>query len=112
MRRILVVFLILLFPLNLLALSCSVASLDAAWTQGAPGDEAGPSAAHAASDPADSSDGDLDPDEPPPGADPHDQLKQGAGLNASCAPDRRAFPPISTRHGRGPLPPIKPPPLG
>lgn len=90
MRRILVIFLILLFPLNALALSMSVST---AQPDGA--------CAHACAAGADAFKGnaapDIDPDEPPSVADLHDLVHQDGHLNlaglGAAAPPAHAAPP-------------------
>jgi hypothetical protein len=103
MRRALVIFLILLFPLNVFALSMSVASMQ----------QAGPSV-HAAVVP-DALDmpaiGDIDADEPPAGHDFHDSVTEAGRLQPAVLPDRLPPPHPSLRQGRAPVPPIKPPPI-
>ena len=90
MRRLLVIFLILLFPLNVLALSMSVsmAQPDGANTH------AGATSIGAFQGDANP---DIDPDEPPSVADLHDLVHQDgrlhlAGLRAAAVP-RHAAPP-------------------
>lgn len=90
MRRLLVIFLILLFPLNVLALSISVSTAqpDGAHT-------------HASMTSSDAFQGnanaDIDPDEPPSVADLHDLVHQDtrlnlAGLRAAAVPQHAAPP--------------------
>ncbi|WP_323144968.1 hypothetical protein [Massilia phyllosphaerae] len=81
MRRVLVIFLVLLFPLNVLALSLSVATMHVATmpaavlAQAADANDRVHVPAALAGDVADDDDdagpGDIDPDEPPAGADIH-----------------------------------------
>lgn len=112
MRRVLVIFLILLFPLNVFALSMSVASL--------PHDHVAALAGSVDADAADSSAGasaatdcetscDIDPDEPPSGAELHYII--GHALAPPFAgPSAAAFPPHDAdRHHHFIAPPIKPP---
>lgn len=108
MRRLLVIFLILLFPLNVLALSMSVAlpqsqpdSAAAQVTVAAPAGDAF----------AGDTKSDIDPDEPPSVAELHDLVNQErclhlAGLHAGAVPPHDAAP---TCHSFPP--PIKPPRL-
>lgn len=104
MRRILVIFLILLFPLNVMALSMSVSM---AQQDGA--------SAHAGVAPADAFQGDthpdIDPDEPPAAAELHDLMNQDGCLQLA-APGAAAVAP----HAAAPYcfslpPPDKPPRL-
>ncbi|WP_141830678.1 hypothetical protein [Herbaspirillum sp. SJZ107] len=79
MRRVLVIFLVLLFPLNVFALSLSVATMPAAALAQAAGAKDRVHVAAALADAGDVADddagsgdpGDIDPDEPPAGADIH-----------------------------------------
>ena len=120
MRRVLVIFLVLLFPLNVFALSLSVATLPAAAVALAADAQErvhAPGAAQPDSDAGNafgcdggcSDPGDIDPDEPPAGADIHYIVDlagglQFAGLSGTspalhdAAPRCRAVPP-----------PVKPP---
>jgi hypothetical protein len=103
MRRVFVLFLILLFPLNVLALSTSVASL-----QHTP-------VTHEASAFTNTVDlqtlGDPDSDEPPAGYDFHDSMNEEGRLQAAVLPGRLVIPPSPARRGLAPFPPIKPPPV-
>jgi len=103
MRRAFVIFLILLFPLNVFALSMSVASMQ----------QAGASA-HAAVTP-DAVDmtaiGDIDADEPPAGHDFHDSVNEAGRPQPAVLPDRLPPPHPPLRQGLAPVPPIKPPPM-
>lgn len=91
MRRILVIFLILLFPLNVLALSISVSTAQPDVAH-----------AHAGATSMDAFQGgsanpDIDPDEPPSVADLHDLVHQDArlnlaGLRAAAVPQHAASP--------------------
>lgn len=117
MRRCFVIFLILLFPLNAFALSMSVAQLhqpDAA--------AAGTFAAHAdgvafaiASDDAQDggigsgTDCDIDPDEPPSGADVHYIVGQATCLRCARPPVARTAPHDAAPRCHSPQPPVKPP---
>jgi hypothetical protein len=89
MRRVLVIFLILLYPLNVFALSMSAASLaqpaDAAERVHAPADAGLGDASGGATD-CDGGcdiDFDIDPDEPHSGADLHYIVGQGGCLQAA-----------------------------
>ncbi|MBD8530383.1 MULTISPECIES: hypothetical protein [unclassified Massilia] len=103
MRRVFVIFLILLFPLNVLALSTSVASLQHT------------AVTHEASAFTNSVDlqtlGDPDADEPPAGYDFHDSMNEEGRLQAAVLPGRLVSPPSPARRGLAPFPPIKPPPV-
>lgn len=112
MRRVFLIFLILLFPLNVFALSMSAASMQQAgagasaatvWT-----DEA---AAIDAPAPAPASIGDIDADEPPAGHDFHDSVNDVGRPLPAVLPDRSPAPHPPLRQGRAPVPPIKPPPM-
>jgi len=103
MRRALVIFLILLFPLNVLALSMSVASMQQAG--------ASTHAVVAADAPDMPAIGDIDADEPPAGHDFHDSVNQAGRLRPAVAADRLPPPHPPLRQGRAPVPPIKPPPI-
>lgn len=92
MRRLFVIFLILLFPLNVLALSMSVSTAqpDGAHTHASmTGSDAFQANANANAD--------IDPDEPPSVADLHDLVHQDtrlnlAGLRAAAVPQHAAPP--------------------
>ena len=108
MRRVLVIFLTLLFPLNVLALSLSVstAGTSAATLQAAPSAQA-EAAFGAASEIQGNAD--IDPDEPPAGMDLHDIVNIEAGLRMAALQDAAAAP-----HEAGPprhaiRPPLRPP---
>lgn len=111
MRRVFVIFLILLFPLNVLALSMSAASMQqagagarvaAVWAD----DGAAPIDA-----PLAASIGDIDADEPPAGHDFHDSVNDAGRPLPAVLPDRSPVPHPPLRQGRAPVPPIKPPPM-
>ena len=111
MRRVFLIFLILLFPLNVLALSTSVASMQqagaaapavAVWMDGAVVDADTPELA---------SIGDIDADEPPAGHDFHDSVNDAGRPLPAVLPDRSPVPHPPLRQGRAPIPPIKPPPM-
>lgn len=116
MRRFFVIFLILLFPLNVLALSLSVATAGTgtAIAQAEPGASASVDAAclDAASpdtglDIATTSD--LDPDEPPAGMDLHDIVDLRPGLPLASLRDAGASPQEARRPWHAPTPPLRPP---
>jgi hypothetical protein len=113
MRRAFVIFLILLFPLNVFALSMSVSSIQQANA-----------IEHVMTSPADSGSesgsewgtgqpplGDLDPDEPPSGMDFHDSVYGEGELPPALPPDGSISSHVPLRHGLAPFPPIKPPPV-
>lgn len=119
MRRVFVIFLILLFPLNVLALSMSVASMQpvasmqavlaSAHADADAGVDA--DAGHAAG-PADGQPAcDVDPDEPPAGTDAHDWVSREARLRPVVLPDEPVSSLVPPRRGLSPFPPLKPPPL-
>ena len=127
MRRVFVICLILLFPLNVLALSLSAATLQ--WA-GAPAhaDTASAAPATAFATPvvsavvvdsaADHGAGfdcralcDLDPDEPPSGADFHDSVNKDSRAQFLHPPGWAAAPTAPAHHGRSCAPPTKPPPI-
>jgi hypothetical protein len=115
MRRAFVIFLILLFPLNVFALSMSVSSIqqanaiehvmaspadgDSEWSNGG-GNGAGQPTP-----------GDLDPDEPPSGMDFHDSVYREGQLPPALPTDGSVSSHVPLRHGLAPFPPIKPPPV-
>lgn len=109
MRRFLVLFLILLFPLNVLALSLSVATAG----EDAPTPQATSSAAHA--DPAFSpaldidTTSDLDPDEPPPGIDLHDIVNIDPGRGLAALRGTATAPHDARRPCHAIAPPLRPP---
>jgi hypothetical protein len=111
MRRVFVIFLALLFPLNVFALSMSVASME---TAGAARHAASPVSVDAVVHFADMVDGDtacdIDPDEPPAGMDFHDSVHAAVPVALVVPPDGSIPSPVPPRRGRDPLPPIKPPP--
>jgi hypothetical protein len=104
MRRVLVIFLILLFPLNVFALSMSAAS---PWPQ----EEAKVQVAFADSNQVDGADVDLDidPDEPPSAGDFHYIVGHGAALQFTCLPSRAAPLHDAPPYCHAIPPPIKPP---
>lgn len=103
MRRAIVVFLILLFPLHLAALCLSVATLHA--------DGLDPVVASVDADGGHAADDDIDPDEPPSSAEHHDAVKDGVRPAPAAASGAAAFAHLLAPPGLGPLPPIKPPPV-
>jgi hypothetical protein len=105
MRRAFVIFLILLFPLNVFALSMSVASdrQAAAVEQVMPVD--------AGMEMDEPSLGELDPDEPPSGMDHHDSVSGEGQPAPPLPPGGSVSPHVPFRHGLAPFPPIKPPPV-
>lgn len=113
MRRTFVIFLILLFPLNVLALSLSVAATQAgavAVQIDAPSSassSAGGDSLFAKVFDIDTS-ADLDPDEPP-AMDLHDIVNHEAGLRLSLLPARAALCHDARRHCHSLPPPVKPP---
>ncbi len=108
MRRAFVIFLILLFPLNVLALSMSVSS----DRQAAAVERLVPAAlTDAGMDMDQPSLGELDPDEPPSGMDYHDSVSGEGQPAPPLPPGGSASPHVPLRHGLAPFPPIKPPPV-
>ena len=107
MRRAFVIFLILLFPLNVFALSMSVSSMQAGAVQhvtlAADGDATGAPAIQAMGDP--------DSDEPPAGYDFHDSVNEEGRLQPAALPGRSRPALLPPRRGLAPFPPIKPPPV-
>lgn len=109
MRRAFVIFLILLFPLNVLALSLSVA---AERQTGAIGHAPGfAPAADTAGTVGDMTLGDVDADEPPAGADSHDSVNEEGRARRAMLRGGPRPPPPPSRRGLAPVPPIKPPPV-
>lgn len=128
MRRVLVIFLIFLFPLNVLALSMSVSSMQPAGIPQATAASAatpaivhahahadvdtGTAAAdHAAGTPASQSACDIDPDEPPAGTDFHDWVTRAACAHLAILPEEQISSLVPARRGLSAFPPLKPPPL-
>jgi hypothetical protein len=114
MRRAFVIFLILLFPLNVFALSMSVSSIQQAGAvehvlPSAPADSGGDAGMDLDFELA--LPGDLDPDEPPSGMDHHDSVSGPGQVLPALASDGLVSPHVPLRHGLAPLPPIKPPPV-
>ncbi|MFC5461794.1 hypothetical protein [Massilia niabensis] len=108
MRRAFVIFLILLFPLNVFALSMSVSSMQQAGVM-EPVNPAPGAVADAAPD--FQSIGDIDPDEPPTGTDFHDSVHKEGRLQLAALPDRSVAARQPSPRGLEPHPPIKPPPV-
>ena len=104
MRRAFVIFLILLFPLNVFALSMSVSSMGEQVMTPALADAGSGSG-------SDQPLGDLDPDEPPSGMDFHDSVYAAGPPAAALPPDGSVSSHVPLRHGLAPFPPIKPPPV-
>jgi len=124
MRRVLVIFLVLLFPLNVFALSLSVATMGVATMPAAALAQAADAKDRvhvpaALADAGDASDGDIgandgdpgdiDPDEPPAGADLHYIVGHAGGLHLAGLSGAS-----SALHDAAPrchsvAPPVKPP---
>jgi len=100
MRRLFVIFLILLFPLNVLALSVSASCAQ----QG----EAVVLALEAGAGNGDSR-GDVDPDEPPSVADLHDIVNHEPSLRLAGWPAGALAPHDAEPHSHSLPPPLKPP---
>lgn len=102
MRRVLVIFLILLFPLNVAALCMTAAAVQQPASE----------AEHVyMADAADWDNPDIDTDEPPASADCHDSMNERIRLRfpvlPACAPSAYAPP----GYLQPSFPPLKPPPL-
>lgn len=117
MRRVFVIFLILLFPLNVLALSMSASSMQqasvaapSACAQAAAGDFLADSASTGPSD--GQAGGDIDPDEPPSSGDFHEPVDQHGGLRLPLPPAGPLAPYAPPLHDHPSFAPIKPPPKG
>jgi hypothetical protein len=110
MRRAFVIFLILLFPLNVFALSMSVSSVSSIQQANAIEHLMTSAPADAGSE-LDQPLGDLDPDEPPSGMDFHDTVNDEGQVQSLLAPDGSVSSQVPARRGVAPLPPIKPPPV-
>lgn len=123
MRRVFVICLILLFPLNVFALSLSAATLQ--WSgaaQRADRPAASPVGASAIAD-AQAPAGahavgidclalcDVDPDEPPAGADFQDSVNKDSRAQAPVLSGWANAPAAPARHGLSSAPPTKPPPI-
>jgi hypothetical protein len=114
MRRLFVIWLILLFPLNVLAMSMSVAAFEHVRH-----DQHGQQHVEPAASVADSlfsqlfdtqSGADLDADEPPAVADLHDQVNEEDQLQLVLQPGRSIAASAPLRHAQSAFPPLKPPP--
>lgn len=115
MRRLFVIFLILLFPLNVLALSLSASSMQADGVHTA----STASTASAVSVPAAPGDslagqagGDIDPDEPPASGDFHESVDEHSRLRVSVLPAWSMAPYARPLHDHPSFAPVKPPPRG
>jgi len=110
MRRLFVIWLILLFPLNVLAMSISVASFE----HGQP-EHVAPAASAADSFFSSLFDnqpvGDLDSDEPPAVADLHDQVNEEDLSQLILPPHVARASGMPLRHAQSASPPLKPPPI-
>ncbi|MEX5746469.1 hypothetical protein [Massilia sp. X63] len=108
MRRILVIFLILLFPLNVFALS-----LSASTAQPGGAHEHATAVLSAGADALADAEarGDVDPDEPPSVADLHDLVNQERVLHLAGPCAGAAAPRDPARTGLSLPPPFKPPRL-
>lgn len=111
MRRVVVIFLILLFPLNVLALSHSVATAGsgAAPLLAAPEGQAHPVAIAAMADTGIDTASELDPDEPPAGMDLHDIVDLDPGLRLAALREAGAAPHAARRPCHALSPPLRPP---
>jgi len=111
MRRAFVIFLILLFPLNVLALSWSVATQPAAAVQAeaSPVADTDTDSFFAKLFAADTT-LDIDPDEPPP-MDLHDIVNHEAALQFTTLPVRTVCRHDARRHCLSIPPPVRPPRL-
>ncbi|MCD2518089.1 hypothetical protein LQ564_17405 [Massilia sp. G4R7] len=99
MRRFFVIFLILLFPLNVFALSMS-----------ASGAQQGDAAALVIEDSSKGeARGDVDPDEPPSVADLHDIVNHESSLRLAAWPAGALPPHDAAPHSHSSPPPLKPP---
>jgi len=112
MRRLFVICLILLFPLNVMALSISVATFQHADApehvhSGSP--DNGGSLFSNLFDTQPS--GDLDSDEPPAVADLHDQVNEEDKPQLILLPDSTRASGVPLRHAQSSFPPLKPPPM-
>jgi len=117
MRRLFVLWLVLLFPLNVMALSISVATFQHADATGhAHRVSASGSAALDAGDSLLSqlfdtpAGGDLDSDEPPAVADLHDQVYEEDLVPLILLPASSRAAGVPLRQAQSAFPPLKPPP--
>lgn len=109
MRRVFVIFLILLFPLNVFALSHSMAT---AGPGAAPFLAASEGQAYSATSAADigiDTASELDPDEPPAGMDLHDIVDLDPGLRLAALREAGAAPRTARRPWHALCPPLRPP---
>jgi len=107
MRRFFVIFLILLFPLNVLALSLSVAAARPHLVQSDVSSLASDASAFAGLVDVDTT-ADIDPDEPP-AMDLHDIVNHETVLQLAALPGRLARCHDARRHCHSLPPPVKPP---
>lgn len=108
MRRALVIFLVLLFPLNVLALSLSVSTAEARHAPQATSTPPASDALFGAVLDIDTT-SDLDSDEPPPGIDLHDILDVEAGLRLAALEEDAAPLHAVPRRRHATAPPLRPP---
>jgi hypothetical protein len=114
MRRVFVIFLIFLFPLNVLALSMSISSMPPAGsTQSffAPAHADAETDTCCNVDPGSQAVFDIDPDEPPTGSDFHDWVSREARPQSVALPEESISSLVPSPRGLSPFPPLKPPPL-
>jgi hypothetical protein len=110
MRRLFVIWLILLFPLNVLSMSISVASFEHGQPEHV--EPAAPAADTFFSSLFDSqSTADLDSDEPPAVADLHDQVNEEDLAQLMLPPHATRASGVPLRHAQSAFPPLKPPPI-
>jgi hypothetical protein len=109
MRRAFVIFLILLFPLNVLALSMSVSSMQSGAVHSL--SVSGDAAVDATDAPGIQAMGDPDSDEPPAGYDFHDSVNEEGRLQPAALAGRSRPALLPAQRGLAPFPPIKPPPV-
>ncbi len=124
MRRLFVICLTLLLPLNMFALAMAASAMQPAGatehvtpsevlihTAALETDAAVPLFADAyLPGPYDCQAGcDIDPDEPPAGADVHDSVYEDLGLQVGGSPGGAIAPPAPPRANHSSLPPLKPP---
>jgi hypothetical protein len=113
MRRALVIFLILLFPLNVFALSISAAPVQQSVVETEHVNSSKPAMADSYSTGAADweSKGDLDADEPPASSDFHDSMNERIRLRFPVLPARAILPYAPSVYIHPSFPPIKPPPV-
>ena len=122
MRRFIVICLTLLLPLNMFALAMAASAMQPAATQHVTPSEVLIHTAALETDAAvplfaDAYLGgndcqsacDIDPDEPPAGADVHDSVHEDLGLLLPGAPGGAIMPPAPPRASHASFPPLKPP---